>query len=197
MVYCVNPVNSRLIVSKSSQCVLEGLEPRLSWLEELKKDISNWQVSAIILKRSVMLCSEGSVKGIDFEDVAGVSYHSSDCVRSVGQRLNRRICPCLHGNTSYGSIWGCIAEVLWAAWRINTLLKTDTSVCMALGKGHICQLYASLHACFISKHVYKKQLLAHVILLYWDFLSLSFSLQEYHIRAKNVNIQHLIHYSFH
>lgn len=196
MVYCVNPVNSRLIVSKSFTMCFRGLGTSLVMARRIKKDISNWQVSAIILKRSVILHSEGSLKGIDFEDVAGVRYHSSDCVRSVGQRLNRRICPCLHGNTSYGSIWGCIAEVLWAAWRIDTLLKTDASVCMALGQGHICQLYASLHACLISKNVYKKQLLAHVILLCWDFLSLSFSLQEYHIRAKNGNIQHLIHYSF-
>lgn len=37
IVYCVNPVNSHLIVSKSSQCVLEGLEPLSSWLEELQK----------------------------------------------------------------------------------------------------------------------------------------------------------------
>lgn len=59
-----------------------------------------------MIKRGVKLRVEGSVKRIDIEDGAGGSHRGFMCAceRSAGQWLDRRICLCLHGNRSYGSI---------------------------------------------------------------------------------------------
>lgn len=144
--------------------------------------------------RGESCCVEKEVsKGLTLKtELVGAAVDSSVCVRSAGRRLDMRICPGLHGNTSYGSICSCIAKVLWAAWYIDTLLKTQPCVCpRCLIKVVSVSLMPLCLLPFYQNTFKKKALLAHIILMcsFNDFTLLqSFSchntLYQWHTHVK-------------